>query len=113
MYHSFSEGRTHRAPEFLAIVAAFDGVGVQRTVVVTPQYVLDVMQMASAVGERMLALPWHGCGRVTPDHLGLTFERGDGVLRVCLAGRPVSFIKADVEGMEMELLRGAERTIRA
>jgi len=30
-----------------------------------------------------------------------------------LAGRPVSFIKADVEGMEMELLRGAQRTIRA
>lgn len=30
-----------------------------------------------------------------------------------LAGRPVSFIKADVEGMEMELLRGAQATIRA
>lgn len=29
-----------------------------------------------------------------------------------LDGRPVSFIKADVEGMEMELLRGAEQTIR-
>lgn len=29
-----------------------------------------------------------------------------------LDGRPVSFIKADVEGMEMELLRGAQRTIR-
>lgn len=66
---------------------AFDGVGVQRTVVVTPQYVLDVMQMVSAVGERMLALPWHGWGRVTPDHLGLSFEREDGVLRVFLAGR--------------------------
>jgi FkbM family methyltransferase len=37
--------------------------------------------------------------------------------RVCtldqyLEGRPVTFIKADVEGMEMELLRGAEATIR-
>lgn len=29
-----------------------------------------------------------------------------------LQGRPVSFIKADVEGMEMELLRGAEQSIR-
>ena len=67
--------------------SAFDGVGVQRTVVVTPQYVLDVVQMASAVGERMLALPWHGWGRVTPDHLGLSFAREDGALRVFLAGR--------------------------
>jgi hypothetical protein len=66
---------------------AFDGVGVQRTVVVSPQYVLDVVQMASNVGERMLALPWHGWGRVTPDHLGLSFESGSGVLRVYLAGR--------------------------
>jgi FkbM family methyltransferase len=37
--------------------------------------------------------------------------------RVCtldqyLDGKPVTFIKADVEGMEMELLRGAEATIR-
>jgi FkbM family methyltransferase len=30
-----------------------------------------------------------------------------------LDGRQVSFIKADVEGMEMELLRGAQQTIRA
>ena len=29
-----------------------------------------------------------------------------------LDGAPASFIKVDVEGMEMELLRGAERTIR-
>lgn len=29
-----------------------------------------------------------------------------------LEGRPVTFIKADVEGMEMELLRGAQATIR-
>jgi FkbM family methyltransferase len=30
-----------------------------------------------------------------------------------LAGRPVSFLKADVEGMEMELLKGAQQTIQA
>jgi FkbM family methyltransferase len=29
-----------------------------------------------------------------------------------LAGSPVSFLKVDVEGMEMELLRGSEQTIR-
>ena len=29
-----------------------------------------------------------------------------------LDGRQASFIKADVEGMEMELLRGAQHTIR-
>jgi hypothetical protein len=66
---------------------AFDGVGVQRTVVVTPGYVLDVLQMASAVGERMLALPWHGWGRVASHQLGVTFERADGALPVYLAGR--------------------------
>ena len=67
--------------------SAFDGVGLQRTVVVTPGYVLDVVQMASAVGERMLALPWHGWGRVTSHELGLTFERDGGTLPVFLAGR--------------------------
>ncbi|MDH5641221.1 MAG: FkbM family methyltransferase [Nitrospira sp.] len=41
----------------------------------------------------------------------------EGAVRVLtldgyLEGRQVSFIKADVEGMEMQLLRGAERTIR-
>ena len=66
---------------------AFDGVGVQRTVVVAPGYVLDVLQMASAVGERMLALPWHGWGRVQSSGVGVTFERADGRLPVYLAGR--------------------------
>ena len=41
---------------------AYEGAGLQRTVVVTPWYVLDVVQMASSVGERSLALPWHGLG---------------------------------------------------
>jgi hypothetical protein len=66
---------------------AYDGAGLQRTVVVTSWYVLDVVQMASAVGERTLALPWHGLGRVTTDQAGLTFEREDGRLPVFLAGR--------------------------
>jgi len=67
--------------------SAFDGAGVQRTVVVTPGYVLDVLQMASAAGERMLALPWHGWGKVASYQLGLRFERANGVLPVYLAGR--------------------------
>ncbi|HXY68614.1 MAG TPA: heparinase II/III family protein [Gemmatimonadales bacterium] len=67
--------------------AAYDGVGLQRTMVVTPDYVLDVVQMASAVGERMLALPWHGWGRVTSHPTGLTFVREDGTLQIHLAGR--------------------------
>ena len=66
---------------------AFDGVGVQRTVVAAPGYVLDVVQMASAVGERMLALPWHGWGRPEVHAAGVTFERPGGRLPVYLAGR--------------------------
>ena len=66
---------------------AFDGAGVQRTVVVTPGYVLDVTQMASTGGERSLALPWHGWGRPAIDPLGVTFERAEGRLPVFLAGR--------------------------
>jgi len=66
---------------------AFDGVGVQRTVVVTPGYVLDVVQMASAVGERGLALPWHGWGRPEVHPHGITFEGAQGRLPVFLAGR--------------------------
>ncbi len=66
---------------------AYDGVGLQRTVVVTPEYVLDVVQMASSVGERTLALPWHGLGRVATEPDGVVFERDDAVLAVFLAGR--------------------------
>jgi len=71
----------------LAEGSAYDGVGLQRTIVVTPGYLLDVVQMASGVGERMLALPWHGWGRVEPHGAGLTFVRDDGTLHVLLAGR--------------------------
>ena len=71
----------------LAEGAAYDGIGLQRTLVVTPGYVLDVVQMASAVGERMVALPWHGWGGVEPHGAGLTFTRNDGTLHVFLAGR--------------------------
>ena len=66
---------------------AYDGAGMQRTVVVTPWYVLDVMQMASAGGERSLALPWHGLGRATVHEGGVTFERPEGLLKIFLAGR--------------------------
>jgi FkbM family methyltransferase len=55
--------------------------------------------------------------------LAVSDQGGSGPLdeqlgaRVCtldayLEGRPVTFIKVDVEGMEMELLRGAQATIR-
>lgn len=68
--------------------AAYDGAGLQRTVVVTPDYVLDVVQMSSTAGERPLALPWHGWGRPTVAATGVRFERDDGaVLPVFLAGR--------------------------
>ena len=53
---------------------------------------------------------------------GLTTENGDNQqkdsersevysLDSYLKGKPVTFIKADVEGMEMELLKGAQKTI--
>ena len=66
---------------------AYDGAGIQRTVVVTPWYVLDVVQMASSVGERSLALPWHGLGRASVHRAGVTFERDEGALTIFLAGR--------------------------
>jgi len=55
----------------------------------------------------------HGLSDLAPD-AGPDDATTSGVLSLdaYLAGRPVSFIKADVEGMEMELLRGAEQTIR-
>jgi hypothetical protein len=67
---------------------AYDGVALQRTVVVTPWYLLDVMQMASAAGERQLALPWHGLGSVAATEEGITFQRpGGDRLRILLVGR--------------------------
>jgi hypothetical protein len=65
---------------------AYDTAGIQRTLVITPGYLLDVVQMAGA-GERTVALPWHGLGRPTVHPAGVTFEREDGVLSVFLAGR--------------------------
>ncbi len=66
---------------------AYDGIGLQRTVVVAPGYTLDVLQLASSVGERHLALPWHGWGVPEIDHAGVRFRRDDGALDVFLAGR--------------------------
>lgn len=66
---------------------AYDGATIQRTLIVTPGYLLDVVQMGSAGGERTLALPWHGLGRPRADEAGLLFERDEGALRVFLAGR--------------------------
>jgi hypothetical protein len=65
---------------------AYDAAGIQRTLVVTPWYLLDVVQIAAVV-ERTVALPWHGLGRVTTHQAGVTFARDEGVLPVFLAGR--------------------------
>ena len=67
--------------------AAYMGAALQRTVVVAPGYVLDVVQMVSSMGERTLMLPWHGLGRADADELGVTFSRPQGGLRVLLGGR--------------------------
>ncbi|MBI4543220.1 MAG: heparinase II/III family protein, partial [Gemmatimonadetes bacterium] len=71
----------------LADGTAYDGAMLQRTLIVTPWYVLDVVQMASSVGERAMALPWHGLGRAAVDEGGVAFERDQGTLRVYLAAR--------------------------
>lgn len=67
---------------------AFDGVTLQRTTVLTPGYLLDVLQLGSAAGDRELALPWHGLGKPVIDEQGVTFRRPDAAtLRVLLTGR--------------------------
>jgi hypothetical protein len=67
--------------------AAYDNVTIQRTLIVAPDYVLDIVQMRSESGERQLALPWHGLGAVRADEQGLTFARAEGVLRIHLSAR--------------------------
>lgn len=68
--------------------SAFDGATVQRTVVLTDGYLLDVLQVASSVGEREVALPWHGLGRVQVEEHGLTFASELGArLHAHLAAR--------------------------
>jgi hypothetical protein len=66
---------------------AYDGVLLQRTVVLAPGYVLDVVQLSSGSGERQLAIPWHGLGELRLDAEGLRFTRPEGTLAVRLAGR--------------------------
>ena len=66
---------------------AYAGAALQRTVVVGPGYVLDVVQLMSSVAERTLLLPWHGLGQAEADELGVTFSRPDGRLRVHLSAR--------------------------
>ena len=67
--------------------SAFDAVTLQRTLVVTPEYVLDIVQMRCE-GDRQLALPWHGLGAVRAEEHGLAFAREDGsALRILLSAR--------------------------
>ncbi len=67
--------------------SAYHGAALQRTVVVGPGYVLDVLQMMSTSGDRTLILPWHGLGTAVADETGVTFTRADGDLRVLLSAR--------------------------
>lgn len=58
----------------------------------------------------------HGLSTLDADAASAADERATApvlTLDAYLEGRTASFIKADVEGMEIELLRGAEQTIRA
>lgn len=66
---------------------AYAGAALQRTVVVGPGYVLDVVQLMSSAAERTLLLPWHGLGEPAADELGVTFTRPEGRLRVFLSAR--------------------------
>ncbi len=57
----------------------------------------------------------HGLSEMVSQSQGGKFDETTSqvlTLDAYLAGRPVTLIKADVEGMEMELLRGAQDTIR-
>jgi hypothetical protein len=66
--------------------SAFEAATIQRTVVMAPGYVLDVVQMASQLSHE-LALPWHGLGKVTVDEHGVTFTGQEGRLRILLTAR--------------------------
>ena len=66
---------------------AYHGAGLQRTLVVAPGYLLDVVQMVSTMGERTLLLPWHGLGEAAAHEGGLSFARPEGELRVALSAR--------------------------
>ena len=66
---------------------AYAGAALQRTVVVGPGYVVDVVQLNSSSAERTLLLPWHGLGAAEADELGVTFTRPEGRLRVLLSAR--------------------------
>ncbi len=67
--------------------SAYGSATLQRTVVVTERYIVDVLQVGSSAGERLLVLPWHGMGDVAADERGLTFTSGERRMRVLLAGR--------------------------
>jgi hypothetical protein len=66
--------------------SAYEAATIQRTLVVAPGYLLDVVQMGSELGHE-LALPWHGLGMVTADEHGITFTREEGSLRILLSAR--------------------------
>jgi hypothetical protein len=105
---------------------AFEGATIQRTLVQTADYVLDVLQMGSSTGERQLLLPWHGLGEVVIDQTGLTFTGEQGRFRVLLAARqpfqvqlaegygpPVTLAEAPKQRFAVVVAAGEELTLAA
>ncbi len=66
---------------------AYGGAALQRTLVVTPTYVLDVVQLQSEQMDKQLALPWHGLGKAHADQDGVLFTDGEASLRIHLSAR--------------------------
>ena len=103
---------------------AFDGAALQRTLVITPTYVLDIVQLMSETEARRLQLPWHGLGKLQADEHGLLFTWNETTtLRVHLAARqpfqvlvqrgpgPPSLTGADAPDLDYAVAMGAGEAV--